>query len=65
MNKTLKQIREGKQLSLRETARLAGLSYVLYACIEQGTVVPTPADCIVIGYALDVDPTIIIQMFIF
>lgn len=64
MNK-LKQIRESKRLSLRETARLAGLGYAFYACTEQGSKTPDPEQCIAIGRALKVDPNQIIQMFIF
>jgi transcriptional regulator with XRE-family HTH domain len=65
LTKTLKQIREGKKLSLREAAKMTGVGYGTYACIEQGSITPTPEICIQIGDGLNINPSIIIQMFIF
>jgi transcriptional regulator with XRE-family HTH domain len=61
----LRKLRESKMLSLRETARLAGIGYAWYACIEQGSIDPCPGKLTLIAYALGVEPNKLIQDFIF
>ena len=61
----LKQLRESRMLSLRETAQLSGIGYAWYACIEQGSINPCPEKLTLIAYALGVEPNQLIQDFIF